>query len=51
VLRLLAASLLSDSKIKIQNYPSGLLDAQIHIGMLDKLGKFCELLNDDTVKN
>ncbi len=49
VLRLLAASLLSDSKIKIQNYPSGLLDAQVHVGMLDELGKTCELIDDETV--
>ena len=49
VLRLLAASLLSKSKIKIQNYPSGLLDARVHVGMLDKLGKSCVVLDEETV--
>ncbi len=49
VLRLLAATLLSGSKVKINNYPSGLLDAQVHVRMLDKLGKKCELINDETV--
>ncbi len=49
VLRLLAASLLSDSNIKIENYPSGLLDAQVHVDMLTKLGKACETIDDETV--
>ncbi len=49
VLRLLAASLLSKSKIKIQNYPSGLLDAQVHVDMLTKLGKTCEVEDNETV--
>ena len=40
-LRLLAASLLTDSPIYLTNYPSGLLDAQIHVEMLEKLGKKC----------
>jgi UDP-N-acetylglucosamine 1-carboxyvinyltransferase len=50
VLRLLAASLLSSGNIKIRNYPSGLLDAQVHVRMLDKLGKFCELIDEETLK-
>lgn len=49
VLRLLAATLLSNSKIKIHNYPSGLLDAQIHVDMLKKLGKSCETIVDETI--
>ena len=49
ILRLLAASLLSNGKIKIQNYPSGLLDAQVHVGMIEKLGKSCELEGDETL--
>jgi UDP-N-acetylglucosamine 1-carboxyvinyltransferase len=49
VLRLLAASLLSDGKIEIHNYPSGLLDAKVHVDMLKKLGKTCETIDDDSV--
>ncbi len=41
VLRLLAASLLTSGKIEISNYPTMLLDAQIHLGMLEALGKHC----------
>ncbi|AKB50227.1 UDP-N-acetylglucosamine 1-carboxyvinyltransferase [Methanosarcina barkeri str. Wiesmoor] len=40
-LRLLAASLLTDEKIELTNYPANLLDAQIHVGMLEALGKKC----------
>lgn len=50
VLRLLAASLLSSGNIKIRNYPSGLLDAQVHVRMLNKLGKSCEVLDEETIK-
>lgn len=49
VLRLLAASLVSSGNIKIRNYPSGLLDAQVHVRMLDKLGKSCELIDEETL--
>lgn len=49
VLRLLAASLLSSEKITLKNYPSSLLDAQIHVGMLEKLGKSCVLIDDQTI--
>ena len=49
VLRLLAASLLSDGKIKIQNYPSGLLDARVHVGMIEKLGKSCKIIDEETI--
>lgn len=49
VLRLLAASLLTEEKIKINNYPSGLLDAQVHVKMLNKLGKTCDIIDDETI--
>lgn len=43
VLRLLASSLLTDGTITLQNYPSTLLDAQVHVEMLEALGKTCEV--------
>lgn len=43
VLRLLAASLLTSEKIVLHDYPAGLLDAQIHLGMLEALGKGCRV--------
>jgi UDP-N-acetylglucosamine 1-carboxyvinyltransferase len=42
-LRLLAASLLTDSPVILENYPSQLLDAQIHVEMLELLGKECHV--------
>ncbi|MCK4859441.1 MAG: UDP-N-acetylglucosamine 1-carboxyvinyltransferase [Candidatus Omnitrophica bacterium] len=45
-LRLLAASILTDDDVNIQNYPAGLLDAQIHVEMLKQLGKTCDVTND-----
>jgi UDP-N-acetylglucosamine 1-carboxyvinyltransferase len=41
VLRLMAASLLTPERIVLHNYPSDLRDAQIHLGMLQALGKTC----------
>lgn len=41
VLRLLAASLLTPEKIVLDNYPDQLLDAIVHVGMLEALGKRC----------
>lgn len=41
VLRLLAASLLTSEKIVLDNYPDHLLDAIVHVGMLEALGKRC----------
>ena len=38
-LRLLAASLLTSRTVRLTNYPAALLDAQIHVGMLEVLGK------------
>ncbi|MDI6401469.1 UDP-N-acetylglucosamine 1-carboxyvinyltransferase [Balneolaceae bacterium ANBcel3] len=49
VLRLLAASILSEGKIKIHNYPSGLLDAKIHVDMLNKLGKSVHQPDNETL--
>jgi UDP-N-acetylglucosamine 1-carboxyvinyltransferase len=45
-LRLLAASLLTSNKIVLDNFPSRLLDARIHLGMLEALGKRWELSGD-----
>lgn len=47
-LKLLTASLLTDGNIELTNYPSTLLDAQIHVGMLEALGKKC-VVNDDSI--
>lgn len=38
-LRLLAASILTDGKIELSNFPNGLLDVQVHLEMLKVLGK------------
>jgi len=40
-LKLLTASILTDEEIYIDNFPLGITDAQIHIQMLEKLGKAC----------
>lgn len=40
-LRLLAASILGGEEVVLQNYPSSLLDAQVHVEMLECLGKTC----------
>ena len=48
-LRLLAASLLTSDRITLNNYPTPLLDAQIHIDMLRHLGKVCEQQGDDVM--
>lgn len=49
VLRLLAASLLTPETITLSNYPAGLLDAIVHLGMLDALGKRC-IVEGDTLR-
>lgn len=41
VLRLLAATLLSSGSFEISNFPSTMLDVQVHLGMLEALGKRC----------
>ena len=48
-LRLLAASILSENSIILENYPSQLLDAQVHVDMLHALGKQTELVNNDVI--
>lgn len=40
-LRLLAASVLTDEPVEILRSPNGLLDMQVHISMLKKMGKTC----------
>ncbi|HKT14900.1 MAG TPA: UDP-N-acetylglucosamine 1-carboxyvinyltransferase [Allosphingosinicella sp.] len=45
VLRLLAASLLTEEDVILDNHPAGLLDASVHVGMLEALGKCCRLEN------
>lgn len=49
VLRLMAASLLTDERITLHNYPDQLLDAVVHAGMLDALGKSCAVDNGTLV--
>lgn len=48
-LRLLAASLLSEGRVTLTGYPAKLLDAQIHVDMLQALGKTTEYADDTTV--
>ena len=49
-LRLLAASLLTAETVTLANYPSGLLDAQVHVDMLVALGKAVELKSADEIR-
>lgn len=49
-LRLLAASILTNEPVELQNYPSELLDAQIHVDMLHALGKQTHLLSNSLIK-
>jgi UDP-N-acetylglucosamine 1-carboxyvinyltransferase len=49
VLKLLAASLLTNGKIQINNYPQDILDAQIHVQMLEALGKSCTVDNETII--
>ena len=39
--RLLAASILTSEELVLENYPSKLLDAKVHVEMLEALGKSC----------
>lgn len=48
-LRLLAASLLTQETVTLTNYPSRLLDAEVHVEMLRVLGKTVTLDGDQTV--
>lgn len=54
-LRLLAASLLTEGDIELSNFPNGLLDVQVHLEMLEVLGKsftsegdFVKISEDET---
>jgi UDP-N-acetylglucosamine 1-carboxyvinyltransferase len=49
-LRLLAASILTDGPVRLTNYPSGLLDAQVHVGMLEALGKSTEIVGSHEIR-
>jgi len=40
-LKFLTASVLTDEPIELFRSPNGLLDMQVHIGMLNKMGKTC----------
>ncbi|WP_209399704.1 UDP-N-acetylglucosamine 1-carboxyvinyltransferase [Pseudozobellia sp. WGM2] len=46
-LRLLAASLLTKGSIELKNFPNGLLDVQVHLNMLEVLGKKCKAIEDE----
>ena len=46
VLRLLAASLLTGDEIVLHNYPATLLDAGVHVEMLEMLGKSCRVTKE-----
>lgn len=46
---MLAASLLTSQKVILNNFPAPLLDAQIHVDMLEVLGKTCELEGDNKI--
>lgn len=49
VLRLLAASILTPEAVTIFNYPQGILDSQVHLDMLRKLGKECNVYDQHVV--
>lgn len=46
VLRLLAATILTDEEVTLTNFPSGLSDVQIHCDMLRNLGKVVRISAD-----
>ncbi len=48
-LRLLASSILTNEIVEINNFPVGLLDIQIHLGMLKALGKECVTDQDNVI--
>ncbi len=49
VLRLLAASILTSDTLELSNYPASLRDAQVHLGMLEALGKRCDVSDEHCV--
>lgn len=48
-LRLLAASLLTDETVELDNFPNNLIDIQLHVEMLKVLGKKC-LIGKDSIR-
>lgn len=48
-LRLLAASILTSETIELNSFPNGLLDVQVHLEMLEVLGKSSIVTADDQV--
>lgn len=48
-LRLLAASILTDESVELNNFPNGLLDVQVHLDMLKVLGKEFLIAQDNVV--
>ncbi|ABM61538.1 UDP-N-acetylglucosamine 1-carboxyvinyltransferase [Halorhodospira halophila] len=48
-LRHLAASLLTDEPVILNNFPASLLDAKIHVEMLERLGKRAALRKQDCI--
>ncbi|SMC69819.1 UDP-N-acetylglucosamine 1-carboxyvinyltransferase [Moheibacter sediminis] len=48
-LRLLAAAMLTDETVELNNFPNGLLDVQIHLDMLKVLGKDIYTIEDNVV--
>ncbi|ARB45400.1 UDP-N-acetylglucosamine 1-carboxyvinyltransferase [Alloalcanivorax xenomutans] len=49
-LRLLAASLLTEESVTLRNYPAKLLDAQVHVEMLEVLGKNTMQLSETEIR-
>ena len=49
-LKLLAASLLTSDRVLLENYPCSLADCDIHVQMLEALGKKCIVSSDDTIE-
>jgi UDP-N-acetylglucosamine 1-carboxyvinyltransferase len=42
-LKLMAASLLTDQDVVLRRFPGSIMDARIHIDMLERLGKVCDI--------
>lgn len=49
-LRLLAASILTEEDVELSNFPNGLLDVQVHLQMLEVLGKNTTSTKADFIK-
>ena len=48
-LRLLAASILTEEQVELNNFPNGLLDVQVHLDMLKVLGKTYSVTKDNVI--